>query len=151
MLRISSIGRPGTVGAALSKGSPDMELQRACWNQSASLFSRNRGVEVEAGGSLCEHLVPNQLRSSLEILVDFIVTTDMDYAENDVVLCYHGPLLYEAKVRLDVWWVSTRVLLRRLTRSFKRRDLTKTLPHLSMAPITLSITKAGRIHGTVRL
>ena len=33
--------------------------------------------------------------------------TDMEYFENDVVLCYHGPLLYEAKVRLNVWRFST--------------------------------------------
>ena len=48
-------------------------------------------------------LVPDQLQSKPEILVERTVTTDMDYAENDVVLCYHGPLLYEAKVRLGVW------------------------------------------------
>jgi len=76
---------------------------------------------------------------------------DMGYDENEVVLCYHGPLLYEAKVRLNVWRFSTRVLLRRLTRSFKRRDLMKTPLRLSMALITSSITKAGRILGTVRL
>jgi hypothetical protein len=76
----------------------------------------------------------------------------MDYAENDVVLCYHGPLLYEAKVRLDVWGDFRRGFwLRRLARSFKRRGLMKTLPHLSMALITSSTTKAGRILGTVRL
>lgn len=62
------------------------------------LLSRNRGAE--SGGSLCGHLIPNQLQSSPEILVNPTVMTDMEYFENDVVLCYHGPLLYEAKVRL---------------------------------------------------
>ena len=74
----------------------------------------------------------------------------MDYAENDVVLCYHGPLLYEAKVRLGVWQFSMWLLLRQLTRSFKQRGLMKTLPHLNMALITSSIIKAGRTLGMVR-
>lgn len=69
------------------------------------LLSRNRGAE--SGGSLCGHLIPNQLQSSPEILVHPTVMTDMEYFENDVVLCYHGPLLYEAKVRLNVWRFST--------------------------------------------
>jgi mortality factor 4-like protein 1 len=52
---------------------------------------------------LCATLVPIHFQS-LEILVEELtIITDMDFAENDVVLCYHGPLLYEAKVRLNVW------------------------------------------------
>ena len=49
------------------------------------------------------HLFPKSTPKRLGILVGTTVTTDMDYAENEVVLCYHGPLLYEAKVRQGVW------------------------------------------------
>ena len=68
------------------------------------LFSTNKKSGSRGGRFfVCVQLVTFTLQSSLERLVD-PATIDMDYAENDVVLCYHGPLLYEAKVRLDVWY-----------------------------------------------
>ena len=92
MVRISSIGRSGNDGVTPTKKSPDMKS----W--------RNRGCGCLRQALLCVRtLVPNQLRRKPEILVERTITTDMDYAENDVVLCYHGPLLYEAKVRSGVW------------------------------------------------